>query len=214
MYNKYCKRCGNYSNGYPLCKNCYYEQKVNENEYEGIHYSSGNNVVGNIATIIGGIATIVQCFTSNKNTSQEEPQKQYIIEPPKKIHQNENRQNNENNYQNTNQQTTYKQGSWKTSKGFYVKSQQERTISDFLTENGIFHIYEKKFYIGEGKYLHPDFYIKGPVMFNGKILNEVYIEHWGRENDECYKEYCKTCDDCLLSAYLATHLTCRNSCYT
>ena len=87
-----------------------------------------------------------------------------------------------------NYQTTNRQRKYKTAKGFYVRSQQERTISDFLTENGIFHIYEKRFPINEEEYFLPDFYIKGPVMFNGRVLRDVYIEHWGQENDKSYNK--------------------------
>lgn len=104
----------------------------------------------------------------------------------------EEKNNKINEKKQGNYQTTNKQRKYKTAKGFYVRSQQERTISDFLTENGIFHIYEKRFPINQEEYLLPDFYIKGPVMFHGKILRDVYIEHWGRENDEEYnkrKEY-------------------------
>ena len=191
MYNQYCKDCGRPSNGYQRCKSCYYKQQINENEYEEVSYNGSSNVINDIATIVGGIATIVQCFSSNKNKAQEQPQKQNTIELQKEINQIE-----------------FTNKRYKTSKGFYVKSQYERSISDFLTENGIFHIYEKRFYIGEGKYIFPDFYIKGPVLFNGRVLREVYIEHWGVENSGSYD---RKKDEVKIPAYRQAGITLINT---
>ena len=172
MYNKYCKQCGSYSNGYPLCKSCYY-QKIKEEEYEEDH-KSGTTVNIDIGAIVQGIATIVQCFKSNEANVQQ----------PKEIETQTEIKKNSSDQETGNTQKRY----YKTSKGFYVKSKDERYISDFLTENRIFHLYEKPFPISKGKYLLPDFYIEGPVMFNGRMIKEVYIEHWGRENDEEYNK--------------------------
>ena len=169
MYYKYCQRCGRPSNGYRLCKSCYYEQQ-RENEYDDDRFEGGTSINIDLGAIVQGIATIIQCFKSPQTNSQDYEEQKAIAQ------------------QNVNNKIEQKQRKWKTAKGFYVKSQQERTISDFLTENGIYHIYEKEFPISDGKYLHPDFYINGPIMFNGKLISEVYIEHWGRENDEVYNK--------------------------
>ena len=76
--------------------------------------------------------------------------------------------------------------------GVKVRSLSEKIISDFLTENGITHEYEKEFSYLElkghsnlrEKTLHPDFYIPGPVEFNGRTITNVFIEFWGLNNDE------------------------------
>ena len=171
MYYKYCKQCGRPSNGYPLCKKCYYEQQ-REKEDEDNRYKGGTSINIDVGAIVQGIATIVQCFKGNQSNVQQ---------PKATENQTEHKQINSKQETGNNQRRYYQ-----TLKGFYVKSKDERCISDFLTENKIFHLYEKKFPISDGRYLLPDFHIKGPVMFNGKAIKEVYIEHWGRENDEEY----------------------------
>lgn len=164
MYNKYCKQCGRFSNGYPLCKSCYYK-KIDEEEYEESGSSTSINI--DVGAIVQGIATIVQCFKSPQNNTQQ--------------------QNSEPNFRLSKEPSIKtKAKKWLTKAGFYVRSQQERTISDFLTENGISHTYEKHFYVGEGEYILPDFYIKGPVNFKGRTIRNIYIEHFGRENDVEY----------------------------
>jgi len=173
MYYKYCKQCGRPSNGYPLCKKCYYEQQ-RETEEENNRVKGGTTVNIDIGAIVQGIATIVQCFKGNQNNVQQ-PKVTESQTEHKKINSKQETSNIQRRY-------------YQTSKGFYVKSKDERCISDFLTENRIFHLYEKPFPISEGRYLLPDFYIKGPIMFNGRIIKDIYIEHWGRENDEAYNQ--------------------------
>lgn len=85
---------------------------------------------------------------------------------------------------------------WKCENGIYVRSQGERTIADFLYINNIPFEYEVECRYGEyniytkektGKFIIPDFYIKGPVNFNGSILQNIYIEFWGK-SDKKYLE--------------------------
>lgn len=89
-----------------------------------------------------------------------------------------------------------KQKVWKCENGIYVRSQGERTIADFLYSHNIPFEYEVERRYGEyntqtqkitGKLLVPDFYIKGPINFKNKILEDIYIEFWGK-NDKSYLE--------------------------
>lgn len=82
---------------------------------------------------------------------------------------------------------------WKCNNGIYVRSQAERTICDYLYANNIPFEYEKECRYGlynktthevEGKFIVPDFYIKGPVTFYNKVLKDIYIEFWGRNDKE------------------------------
>ena len=89
-----------------------------------------------------------------------------------------------------NPEDKYNNNIWKTKCGYMVRSQQERTISDFLTDNGIEHLYETRIPVDKNKNhdIKPDFYIRGPVRFNDRILKNIYIEHWGLhgQGDESY----------------------------
>ena len=66
MNNRYCKQCGKPSNGYPLCKSCYYQQRINNDEYEG-----GTQINIDLGAIVQGIASIVQCFKSPQENIKE-----------------------------------------------------------------------------------------------------------------------------------------------
>jgi hypothetical protein len=70
--------------------------------------------------------------------------------------------------------------------GHYVRSEAEQTIDNFLFRNGIIHAYEKR--LPGDKCFYCDFYI--PPL--NKIIQSVYIEYWGVENDETYLERKKT----------------------
>lgn len=64
--------------------------------------------------------------------------------------------------------------------GTVTKSKSECLICDFFTDHHIKFEYEKPFYYSEySKPLKPDFYIKGPAFFKGRIIQNVYIEHFG-----------------------------------
>lgn len=65
----------------------------------------------------------------------------------------------------------------RTSDGHYVRSRAELLIDNFFYNNGIVHAYEKKLNIDEDMYC--DFYLP---------QNKIYVEFWGMENDEKYKE--------------------------
>lgn len=85
--------------------------------------------------------------------------------------------------------------------GIKVRSLSEREISDFLTEHKIEHQYEKElkykftnYYYNKEfiKSLHPDFYIKGPVLFKNKILSDIYLEFWGFDENSNNIKYLNT----------------------
>ena len=82
---------------------------------------------------------------------------------------------------------------YKCKSGILVRSLSEREISNYLTEHNINHEYEKELKYSKYNFftditkkgtLHPDFYIKGPVKFNNRILKDIYIEFWGLDNQE------------------------------
>lgn len=64
--------------------------------------------------------------------------------------------------------------------GTITKSKSECMICDYLSDHHIIFFYEKPLYYSDyAKPLKPDFYIKGPFLFKGKIIYDVYIEHLG-----------------------------------
>ena len=65
----------------------------------------------------------------------------------------------------------------RTADGHYVRSRAEMLIDNWLYMSEIVHAYERKLPVEEDLYC--DFYL--PV-------GKVYIEYWGMENDERYKE--------------------------
>lgn len=83
---------------------------------------------------------------------------------------------------------------FKCKNGILVRSKSEMIISNFLTDKGITHYYEKElsftiFDEYDNKrniHLRPDFYIP-ELKINNKIIKNIYIEHWGIENNEEYK---------------------------
>lgn len=107
--------------------------------------------------------------------------------------------------------------------GYYVKSKDERSIADFLTENYITFEYEKEYQYNvklnkkDIKTLHPDFFIKGPVTYKGRTIENVYIEYWGLDTPEYLKskEYklnvYKSNNTTLISLYPEDILDCEKS---
>lgn len=79
--------------------------------------------------------------------------------------------------------------------GNKVRSQAEMMISDYLTEHRIKHAYEKALKIDDinTPYIFPDFYIPVLITDNGKIIENVYIEHLGgpksRKEEDIKKYY-------------------------
>lgn len=65
--------------------------------------------------------------------------------------------------------------------GNKVRSKSEQIISDFLTKKDIAHSYEKALKIDDisKQYIFPDFYIPVLIKSNGKIIENVYLEHLG-----------------------------------
>lgn len=87
---------------------------------------------------------------------------------------------NENNSTNNNNNTGFREkfeAKHRSADGHYVRSRAEMLIDNWLYMSEIVHAYERKLPIEEDVYC--DFYL--PV-------GKVYIEFWGLENDEKYKE--------------------------
>lgn len=91
----------------------------------------------------------------------------------------------------------YNNQKYQCDNGYIVRSQGERTISDFLSSNNIPHQYEKKLYYKQfdlkthtfkEKSIKPDFYIEGPIKFNNKIIQDTYIEYFGLQGQQTYDE--------------------------
>lgn len=77
------------------------------------------------------------------------------------------------------------EGRYTCKDGHIVKSKSERDIDNYLFEHNIQHAYEKEIYYGAKatEVLHPDFFLKN---YLGKDKH-VYIEHWGyNENNISY----------------------------
>ena len=88
---------------------------------------------------------------------------------------------------------------YKCNDGKLVRSYGERIIYNWLLDNNIQFEYEKEikykvdivtdyFSVEKEKSIHPDFYIPGPVMIGSKIIQDLYIEYWGIEEKEQYKD--------------------------
>lgn len=80
--------------------------------------------------------------------------------------------------------------------GIYVKSKDERTIADFLYENKIpfqyeemndYYAYDVNWNRMRRREIYPDFFIKGPVTFQGRKIENVYIEYWGMDTPKYLK---------------------------
>ena len=107
--------------------------------------------------------------------------------------------------------------------GIYVRSNGERSIADFFYENNIPFEYEIEYqykakWDKKGiKTFRPDFFIKGPVTYKGRKIEDVYIEYWGLDTPEYlnWKEYklkvYKYNRTTLISLYPEDILDCGNS---
>lgn len=80
----------------------------------------------------------------------------------------------------------YKNNKYKCKNGIKVRSKSEMIISNFLTDHQVDHIYEKAIHIDSHPEhdIHPDFYISGIVTYQGRIIKDIYIEHWGLNTRE------------------------------
>lgn len=197
----YCERCGKYSGRYPLCKECYYEdeenvceicgkesgeyplckicfQKVKEYAEEHYYDSYDNDEIDYEDEYEYESYSPCVCITCNK--PKENNDFFFCSDCYKKYHNKElilsvikakEIKILESRYYNK----------YKCDDGHYVKSKSEREIDNFLNKYQIRHYYEPELSI-DGKVensIHPDFYL--PSL-------DIYIEHWGKDNDRRYKE--------------------------
>ncbi len=193
----YCEKCGKYSGKYPLCKDCY----NNENECE----ICGNNS--------HGFPLCRECYDKVKEYAEEHFEDLVVLEddeyeenfesysPGFCICCGEEKENSEHflcskcykEYRNKElvislikakeikvHESRY-YNKYKCEDGHVVKSKSERAIDNFLNKYKIRHYYEPELSINnDPNYLiHPDFYLPD---------KNIYIEHWGMDNDEQYKE--------------------------
>lgn len=158
--NRYCPKCGKFKFIYaPLCAQCQNEQLIASNEYEPINKSK--TVTRTTKPVQSGMPG-----QSNKLN----------IKVDQKFHHKYDSKN-----------------TYKCKCGIYVKSNGERTVADFLYENNIPFEYEPESQYWEYnvstdylkvKAIHPDFFVKGPVYFRRKRIENVYIEYWGLNTPE------------------------------
>ena len=161
--NRYCPKCGKFKFAYlPLCNQCQYEQLIGSNEYEEIS------------------KTNPQTYTTRQIRSGMPGQNSKLnIKVDQTFHQKYDSKN-----------------TYECKCGIYVKSKGERTVADFLYKNNIPFEYEPESQYLEynvnadyqkTKSIHPDFFIKGPVYFKNKRIENVYLEYWGMNTPE-YEE--------------------------
>ena len=156
----YCKICGDYSGQYPLCKDCYYTVQNSDYEFDfdDDYESTTTCIACQEEKDDDGYLFCKSCYYKYKN-------KTLVFQVNKcvefKLIYN------------------YYEGKYKCIDGHMVKSKAEREIDNFFFRHNIKHCYEPTLPIDEIEEhdLHPDFYL--PEM-------KVYIEHWGKENDEQY----------------------------
>ncbi|MBU4340548.1 MAG: hypothetical protein KKD46_06495 [Euryarchaeota archaeon] len=164
--NTECEVCGDNSYGKPLCRNCYDMSK------EGL---------------------LTQCETCGKWKEDDKPLCYDCWLKSKNIKTNIKtaiKDKPQIKYTQQNFREKFKEGlKVRTKHGLLVRSRIERTIAEFLTDNGIIVQYEPTLIL-EGRELHPDFFIQAIG---------VYLEHWGsdepeykevrRKKEEVYKKY-------------------------
>lgn len=77
-------------------------------------------------------------------------------------------------------QEKYAEGQRYTCKdGHIVRSKSELEIDNFLFDNKILHVYEKKLDVNGSSYINPDFYLPA---------TNTYIEHWGLNSEQYNSE--------------------------
>ena len=150
-----CEICGNNSNGKPLCRDCY------EMSLEGLLTKCENcgNWKGDDKPLC------YDCWLKSKNIKKDNKTRLTNDKPQIK-------------YTNQHFREKYKEGlTVRTKHGLLVRSRIERTIAEFLTDNGIIVQYEPTLIL-DGQELHPDFYIQAIG---------VYLEHWGSDEPNYLK---------------------------
>lgn len=174
MYNnknkhyKFCLECGKLSNGKPFCYYCY-------NKYYKLTPEEKLAIQQNLPY-------------TNKifiNNTTEEIEKNNCIYCGKISYTKKFCEDCYNKYFNLKSQTDKAKNenetiTYKLKNNITVKSKSELLIGKYLIEHHINFEYEKPFeYSYNKKPLKPDFYIKGPKFFKGRILKDIYIEHIG-----------------------------------
>lgn len=181
QYYEYCLHCGRPSYGNQYCFKCYFiHPKITEAAKITPQIKAHK---GNLCQFCGkasGIFDICKdCYTYIKKNNRF----YYYIE---EYEISDHKKSPKDKYDNK---------QYICESGFIVKSQGERTISDFLFKNNIPHEYERKLHYREKniiteksieKTIKPDFYIEGPITFNGRILKDIYMEFFGLKGNIDY----------------------------
>lgn len=158
----FCERCGEYSGRYALCKKCYHQTEESGYNMDWLFGDDEEYESTCIACQEGkdddGYLFCRSCYYKYKN-------KTIILQIDKCT--------------DVKLIDSYYYGRLKCKDGHIVKSKAEREIDNFLYDHNIRHCYEYTISIdgNEEHDLHPDFYL--PDM-------NVYIEYWGKEDDEEY----------------------------
>lgn len=189
-----CKYCKKESNGHPFCKECgkKYFNFIPEDEYV---LSKSEPVKEEKQTINNDIPKYVIIEIPNRNTIQTEYHHRtnhiYTSYTPDTITRCAICQRNSNGYtycwdcyqrlkSHKNQENKEESKGYMSYDGKYqLRSKSEKAIYDFLTRKGFKCEYERPFKCENGMIIRPDFYIKGPYIFNGRLISNIYIEHWG-----------------------------------
>ena len=161
----YCEKCGKDSGKYPLCKDCYYEQFEDEcddeiyEDFDEFNYAGECLLCGNEKLDADHIFC-TECFKLYRN-------KEVLVS----IINGKDVKLLESHYYSK----------YRCIDGHYVKSKSEREIDNYLDKNHIRHYYEHEVSLDGSKEntIHPDFYL--PDI-------DVYIEHWGMQDDAYYNE--------------------------
>lgn len=150
-----CEMCGNNSYGKPLCRDCH------EMSLEGLLTKCEK--CGNWKEDDKPLC--YDCWLKSRNIKKDVKTPLTNDKPQIK-------------YTNQNFREKYKKGlKVRTKHGLLVRSRIERTIAEFLTDNGIIVQYEPTLIL-DGQELHPDFYIQAIG---------VYLEHWGSDGPNYLK---------------------------
>ena len=198
----YCERCGKYSGLYSLCKECYYKENE-ENTCEICGKDSGDYPLCKTCyyKVREYVAENYFNFFEHEYEDDEFEDEYDLYSPGKCIVCN-NEKNNSEHIFCTDCFKKYRKkelilsiinagqikvlesryyNKYKCNDGHYVKSKSEREIDNFLNKYRIRHYYEPELAIDENPEhsIHPDFYLPE---------QDLYIEHWGIENDEQYQE--------------------------